>query len=313
MIKSRWHSGILVFSVFTIFCGCTGVEKITPSQYSKKTSRTITSLPNLVNGRVQIANWKNHKIRFEEFGHGSEEPIVFIHGWSCDSSFWNFQVNEFSARQRVITIDLPGHGKSDHPSFLKYSIEEFAEAINEVFETASIRKAILVGHSLGGVVVRQFYRKFPDKVLALVIADSDLAPWPKESIDYVRKLAGRLKTSSYKKVIAEEIDGMFAPSTSEFLRNEIKSKMVSTAKHVMSKALLELSEQKLYKSDFIKVPTLVVKVKYPTSKHTDEEFLRSFIQDLSYQEWENIGHFVMMEDPEKFNQAVLKFLLSKKL
>ncbi len=301
---------LLVLTAALFFSACSSSNK-TPS-YDKKPNRKVASLPTLVNGREQFALWNNHKVRFEEFGHGTEEAIVFIHGWSCDSSFWNFQVNEFSARQRVITIDLPGHGKSARPSSVKYSVDEFADAINAVFETIGLAKAILVGHSLGGVVVRHFYRKHSDKVMALVIVDSEVTPWSQESVNHVRQKVSELKTPAYQKIAAEMVDEMFVMSTPEFLRDNIKRKMTSTSKIVMSKALLGLADQSLYKTDLIKVPTMIVMAKNQILRPDNERFLKSFIQDLDYQEWENVGHFVMMEDPERFNKAVLKFFLNKR-
>lgn len=301
----------LILSVaFLSLNNCSVTEKV--PQYQKST-RAIAALPTTVNGREQFALWKNYKIRFEEFGHGSEEALVFIHGWACDSSIWNFQVNEFSARQRVITIDLPGHGKSKIPSSsLKYSVDEFTEAINSVFETLGLQKAVLVGHSLGGVVVRHYYRKFPERVMGLIVVDSELGLWTKESVDIVKRRANDLKTKGYKEVIASMVDEMFVPSTSESLKSEIKSKMTSTSKAVVGRALLGLAEQKLYTSDVITVPTMVIRAKHESLRPDNGQFLKSIIKNLSYQEWEGIGHFLMMEDPIRFNKAVLSFLLKNR-
>ena len=56
----------------------------------------------------------NCKIYYEE--HGSGEPLIFIHGWSCNHKFFKYQVDEFAKKYRVILYDFRGHGQSDRSS-----------------------------------------------------------------------------------------------------------------------------------------------------------------------------------------------------
>jgi pimeloyl-ACP methyl ester carboxylesterase len=73
----------------------------------------------------------------------------------------------------VIALDLPGHGQSDKPQ-IAYTMDLFANAIDAVMRDAKVERAVLVGHSMGTPVARQFYRKYPQKTLAIVIVDGGL-------------------------------------------------------------------------------------------------------------------------------------------
>ena len=67
----------------------------------------------------------------------SDRALILVHGWSCDESVWRYQIEAFTGRARVITLDLPGSGKSDKPR-INYSMDLFAESIAAVCEDAGI-------------------------------------------------------------------------------------------------------------------------------------------------------------------------------
>src|SRR6516164_1524315 len=109
-------------------------------------------------GRDHMATFENEiKIHYTVSGEG-EPTLVFIHGWACDASVWDKQVEELGRSMRCIAIDLPGHGLSDKPN-IDYSMSMYAHAIDAVLHDAGVPSAIIVGHSNGVPVVRQFYRE----------------------------------------------------------------------------------------------------------------------------------------------------------
>ena len=115
------------------------------------------------------------RIHYVNYGKGSE-ALVLIHGWTCNIDNWRDNMPEFAKRNRVIAIDLPGHGLSDKPQ-VNYSMDYFARAVEAVMRDAKVKRAVLVGHSMGTPVARQFYRKYPEKTLAGVIVDGSLRPF----------------------------------------------------------------------------------------------------------------------------------------
>lgn len=108
-------------------------------------------------------------IRYKIEGEGP--AIVFIHGFMENARIWRWMVPKFSKKFTVIRINLPGHGKSSVFGE-SHSMEFMAEAVNAVLEAEKIKKAMLVGHSMGGYVSLAFAEAFPKKVGALVLFSS---------------------------------------------------------------------------------------------------------------------------------------------
>jgi alpha-beta hydrolase superfamily lysophospholipase len=89
------------------------------------------------------------KVVYQSQGKGAR-ALVFIHGWTCNSSLWHLQAPLFQ-NYRSLLIDLPGHGGSEAPH-VENSMELFARAIEAVLETEGMEKAVLLAHSMGGPV-----------------------------------------------------------------------------------------------------------------------------------------------------------------
>ena len=103
--------------------------------------------------------------------HGTGAPIVFLHAFPMNRAMWEPQERELSTRFRVITIDLRGHGESDAPLW-HYSLDQAADDIGGLLDALSIRQAVFVGLSMGGYILFAFYRKYADRVIGLVFADT---------------------------------------------------------------------------------------------------------------------------------------------
>jgi pimeloyl-ACP methyl ester carboxylesterase len=113
--------------------------------------------------------YKNTKITFADSGEGT--AIVFLHGFLENKEMWQDYVALYSAKHRIITIDLLGHGETDCLGYV-HSMEENANAVNEVLETLNITKTIVVGHSMGGYVGLAFAELYPGKIQKLVLLNS---------------------------------------------------------------------------------------------------------------------------------------------
>jgi pimeloyl-ACP methyl ester carboxylesterase len=113
------------------------------------------------------------KIHFTTHGKGSK-TVVFVHGWTCNESSWSSQVPVFEKNYRVITIDLPGHGKSEFLKSGTLTMDAFARAIEAVRVEVKADKIALVGHSMGAAVIWQYAVRYPQRVAALVPVDGQL-------------------------------------------------------------------------------------------------------------------------------------------
>ncbi len=120
----------------------------------------------------RFATLDGGRVHYKSIGTG-RDAVVFVHGWTCNMNFWREQVESLKGKVRVIAIDLPGHGLSDKPQ-VAYTMDYFARGIDAALRDAGVERAVLVGHSMGTPVVRQFYRRHPEKTLALVVVDGGL-------------------------------------------------------------------------------------------------------------------------------------------
>ena len=116
-----------------------------------------------------ILDYKNAAIFYTDSGKGP--AVVLIHGFLENTTMWNLIIPELSKRNRVIAIDLLGHGKSDCIGYT-HSMELFAETLEAVLKKVRIRKCVLVGHSLGGYVALAFAEKHPKRVKGLCLMNS---------------------------------------------------------------------------------------------------------------------------------------------
>lgn len=250
------------------------------------------------------------RVHYQNYGKG-KEALVFIHGWSCNLNFWKANIPAFAQHTRVIAIDLPGHGESDKPQ-ITYSMDLFARAIDAVLQAEKVERATLVGHSMGTPVIRQFYRKYPQKTRALVIVDGSLRPFGNP--EQMKQFLEPFREPNYKEH-AERMIGFIAQSVKDKKTlEEIKTAMMSTPQHVMAGAMDAMMDDAIWKTqDKINVPTLAVMAKQPAWTDEYEKFARDLVPGIDYQMWEGVSHFLMMDEPQKFNDTVLAFLKKNKL
>ncbi len=250
----------------------------------------------------RFAKFGETKVHYRAGGRG-EEALVFVHGWTCDAEFWRGQTGGFPGL-RVVAVDLPGHGRSDKPR-VAYTMDYFARSIEAVMRDAGVKRAVLVGHSMGTPVVRQFYRLYPEKTLGLVAVDGALRLlFPKAQMDQFVAMF----RANYQATAAQMVDGMLAPVKDAQLKADIRRSMLSTPDYVAVSAMEGMADEKLYEKDPIKVPLLAVLAKSPFWPADTEQFLRSLAPKLEFHAWDGVSHFLMMERPQEFNQTLRAFL-----
>ncbi|WP_245556872.1 alpha/beta fold hydrolase [Jongsikchunia kroppenstedtii] len=106
------------------------------------------------------------RLAYNEFGLGREAPLlVFSHGWSCQSEFWRPQIDKFAATHRVVVYDQRGHGGSDRGSrpFSARALGDDLEAILRCVVNP-VRKAVVIGHSMGGMSIMAWAAGYPESV-----------------------------------------------------------------------------------------------------------------------------------------------------
>jgi pimeloyl-ACP methyl ester carboxylesterase len=113
--------------------------------------------------------YKNTKITYSDTGKGT--AVVLLHGFLENQSMWDAFIPEFSNKNRIITIDLLGHGATECMGYV-HTMEDNANVVHAVLSHLRIRKAIFVGHSMGGYVALAFAELFPKMMKGLVLLNS---------------------------------------------------------------------------------------------------------------------------------------------
>ena len=101
------------------------------------------------------------ELRVESYGKEDAPPIVLTHGWGANSTEWDYLKEELANDFRLIVWDLPGLGRSTRPTNRDYSLENLSRHLEAVLGLAGDRPAILLGHSIGGMITLTFCRLFP--------------------------------------------------------------------------------------------------------------------------------------------------------
>jgi pimeloyl-ACP methyl ester carboxylesterase len=245
------------------------------------------------------------KVHYKSIGEG-KTAVVFIHGWCCDHSVWRDQAAAFNGKVRMLFVDLPGYGKSDHPK-IEYTMDVFAKGVDAVVEDAGVEKAILVGHSMGTPVARQFYRLFPEKTKAIIFVDGALRSFAKTEAD-ADKFLSVFKEETFKDTAPKMFASMFKANTPEAVRDHIAKLVANTTPHVAISSMRGMVDPKVWKGDPIKVPCQAIMAKTPFWNEDYKKFARTLVPDLDYREFDNVGHMLFMEDPIAVNAAMGEFL-----
>ena len=252
------------------------------------------------------------RVHYESYGQGPE-AVVFIHGWTCDLTFWRGQAPVYQKR-RALLVDLPGHGQSGKPE-VAYTQERFARAIDAVMRDAGVTRAVLVGHSMGGPVAITFLRLFPARTKALVLVDAYMPETPKDDAERARQKAQMepflrsFGEPNYKETVRKMIEGMFSAKTTPAQREEIRTKMMATPQHVLASAIQDMFAIEAPKDgETYGLPVMAI-MRAAQVRPGFEARLRTVFPDLrKYESWEGSGHFLMMESPDRFNRALEDFL-----
>src|SRR6266550_5259315 len=252
----------------------------------------------------RFATLDGARIHYQNYGQG-REALVLIHGWTCSIEYWRDLIPDLSKRSRVIAIDLPGHGQSDKPR-VAYTMDLFARAVDAVMRDAGVKRGVLVGHSMGTPVARQFYRKYPQKTLAIVIVDGALRPFGDKKL--MEGFIAPLRGPNYKEAGAGMLAGMGGPSLSSELKERIQASFLNTPQYVLVSAMEGMADESIWGPDKINVPVLAIMTKSPFYPPDLEQRYQSIAPQMDFHMWEGVGHFLMMEKPKQFNDAVITFL-----
>jgi pimeloyl-ACP methyl ester carboxylesterase len=260
------------------------------------------------------AEVNGHFVAYRHAGEGP--PLVLLHGFLCDSRCWRRQLADLTDRLRVVAWDAPGAGSSSDPPD-PFTITDWAHCLATFLDVVGIQRAPILGLSWGGILAQEFYRLYPDRVLALVLCGT-YAGWKGSLSESACK--ERLERCFAESSLPPEdfvprwVPQFFTEDASRDLREEM-SAIVSDF-HPLGFRLMAKSSADTDTTDLLSnigVPTLLLwgddDRRCPMNI---AEQLRDAIPHAELRVIANAGHVSNMEQPKEFNAEVRRFCLSNR-
>ena len=254
-------------------------------------------------------------VRVSAQGAQQATALVFLHGIGGRASGWApVQQACAAAGYTSLAWDMPGYG--DSPLIAAYDFDGLADALAALMDTHGLQKAVLVGHSLGGMVALQMWAKHPSRVAGLVLAASSPA-FGHGSGDFQQAfIAQRLAPLEAGKRMQDVAEGliptMVAPGFEGPGLAQAKACMGSITPATYKAALGALVQfEQRAALPTITVPTLCIAGEHDrTAAPSVVQRMADKIPNAQYQCLAGVGHLLTFEQPDRFADALLSFLRS---
>jgi pimeloyl-ACP methyl ester carboxylesterase len=251
--------------------------------------------------RIVIAADGIH-VQYHVYGAG-EPALVFIHGWSCDSNYWREQVPEFKKKYTVVTVDLAGHGGTD-ANRTDWSMARFGQDVATAVAAVPNRQVILVGHSMGGPVAIEAARLLKGRVIGIIGVDTFKtigAPLPSSAqLDAILKPFEANFLGHTREMVATHF---FAPGADPQLAQKIAYDMSLSPPRVAIPALRAVLGYD-FSAPLKEVAVPIVAINSDLGEPVNELRIRKVLPGFRAVVLPSAGHFLMMEDPARFNPAL---------
>src|SRR5262245_7090159 len=167
---------------------------------------------------------KGVKLTYEDRGVG-KPAFVFVHGWTCNRSFFAPQAEHFSRQHRVVSLDLRGHGESDKPQGA-YPITAYVEDIAFLVRELGLGKVVAVGHSMGGITVLELGAAYPELVAAIVMVDPAPFVFPPELKTGVETIVAAIEAGNQEPRRQFIANNLFMPTSDRRLVDQVLQVMM---------------------------------------------------------------------------------------
>lgn len=252
--------------------------------------------------------FKNTKINYTDSGKGT--VVVLLHGFLENLSMWNDYIDSFSKKNRVIAIDLLGHGATDCLGYV-HSMEDQADMVHHVLHELKIRKAIIIGHSMGGYIALAFTELYPDYMKGLVLLNST-ARADSDERKSNRDRAILAVKQNYTAFVRLSIANLFSEENREKLVNEIEKVRNEAVKTPLQGIVAALEGMKIRKdrevlfhfTDFPKLLILGKKDPVLDFEESKTQIENTKVEFFSFED----GHMTHIENQTELKPVLLNFL-----
>ena len=232
----------------------------------------------------------------------SRPPVILIHGAGGDHLFWPPHIRRMH-NQRIVAIDLPGHGKSEGVGH--HTIDDYTGEVMDFIQALKLNGVVLAGHSMGSAIALKAAIRFPKKVLGLCLLGSGARLRVAPSI-----LQSASDPSTSEAAVRQIIDGSFFPQTDARLKELSTQRLEETRPSVLYGDLLacnafNITDQLSHVSApaYILCGALDKMVQLKVS-----EFLRDHIRGAQMDITPNTGHMFLLEQPDQTADKLSGFL-----
>ncbi len=245
---------------------------------------------------------------------GAGRPLVLLHAFPLSSAMWLAQREALSDRVRVITPDQRGFGGSplgdDEPS-----LDHVADDLAALLDSKGLDSVVLGGLSMGGYVAMAFLRRHPERVAALVLADTKATADPADGRARREQLASTVESDEESAVLLDQVlPTLVGPTTLQqralvFGRVKALVQAAPPAAVAWASRAMAARPDSLQTLAEVRVPTLVLVGEEDTlSPPADAEAMATAVPGAQLVRIPSSGHLSAVEAPEEFNHAVGAFL-----
>ena len=242
-------------------------------------------------------------------------PLLLIHGFPLDRTLWIAQTNGLADIVRVIAPDLRGAGESGLPSGA-VTMDTYADDLSALLDSLGVKSAIVGGLSMGGYIAFAFYRKYPHRVRALILADTRAQPDSPEAQKGRDENAALARDKGAGAIADKMLPKMLTPKTLESRPEVGKAVRELMARQPVEGVVAELMALRDRPDSTptlaqISVPTLIIVGAEDTlTPPNDSEMMRDAIRGARLVAIPNAAHLSNFEQPDVFNSAAREFLKS---
>ena len=257
-------------------------------------------------------NINNLDVSYDDLGEGSI-PIVFLHGFPFDKTMWNEQLESLRTKHRVIACDIRGFGKSKDESS-PLSIDLFTNDLILFIDKLDLEKVIICGLSMGGFIALNTMKRFPSRVEALILCDTQCIADSYEVKVKRYKAINEINeygVTNFNEGFIKNVFHKDSITTKPELVEQLRRVVFSNSQHIITQGLVALAGRSETCSilNTIHIPTLIICGKEDIVTPLDEsKFMNKHIKDSIIHVINNAGHVSNLEEPIIFNKLLRDFL-----
>lgn len=251
-------------------------------------------------------------VHYEVFGRG--RPVILLHGWLGSWGLWQETMSYLGRFYRTYALDFWGFGESGKKRS-SYAVQDFVSLVDQFMEQLGIERAPLVGHSMGGTVSLSVAIQYPQRARKVVVIGS---PVVGSSLSLLLKLFGQ-RPIAY--IVHHNLWGLRLgfrilapfytrdPRWSEMMDRDISSTTLESFLHSIASLRKTDLRPSLHQ---VQVPVMGMYGDNDIVVHPKQwEPLKECLPAARVERFPKAGHFIMLDEPERFQQLLHEFLESE--